>query len=610
MKNLIYFIQVFFLLVTCNSILCQDYSWQGGNGEWDNPEMWYPYGVPQSGDEVFIAKGTVHIQNGYSAYSKFIEVHSSGSLNVNSNSRLSVIGNIGGVGILNHGIIEIYGEVESNDHTGSTNEGIGCRNFGKFYIYSQGSYSSTGCEKYALLNEQFGFCSNAGSIEIINNGKGIKNFGKFFNSNSIYINDVDGNHGIVNYGDFSNNAFSIIRILGNTEFGIISRESPQNNQMPSFSNKGKIIVRESSFWCIIVVHGTFSNLDNGMISVSQSQHSGLVVDGISTFENFGTLIAQNNMQDGIRGIGNLINEGLIISEYNGESGLSFFDIWTPEVGSIVNSGEIQLNNNALNDIILDGIILHNTDEGYIYTENELEGTEIINDGIFSTWYNGNHNITFENNGVVEDVYNSLSSLQNNQIRIRPLDGPLVEEEIFDDALDKVSSSNTIISFGWYDQINNGNAGALYFSGSNSIYPNSYGATAPTLWMDAKIKSSGQIRKLRVNILNAPWNLTQNQNNTAIQKDGLQESPTFNIYPNPIANSFKVEANVWKKDPYILKLYDTSGREVLSRKISKADHIKLPSTIKDGIFIGVVYEGKKVIFKKKMVVSRGASAAKY
>jgi len=604
MKTLTHILQILFFLIISTSIYCQDYTWQGGNGLWNDAQMWYPNGVPQADDEVFIGKGTVHIDNGYAAAAKFVEIHNTGGLVVLTNSSLNVEGNINNEGIINYGIVESFGAIISNGHTGSSFVGIGFRNFGKFYIYNQGSYSSTACGGYALFNEQNAICSNQGSIEIVDNGTGIRNQGKFINSKFIHIDNMDNFHGISNYGSFNNEAGSVVIIEGYTEFGILSSESSILNQTPDFVNNGKINIRDSDWWCLLVGHGTFTNKSKGYISVAQSGHSGLTIDGVSTLENLGTIISQNNAEDGIKGIGNLINRGFIISENNGENGLDFHDIWTPEVGSIVNFGEIELVENALHDIHLDGVELHNTDEGYIYTENSIEGTEIVNDGIFSTWYNGNHNVTFENNGVVEDVYNSMPNIQNNQIVIRPITGPLVANQTYFNALDKASSSNTSISFGWYDQLNNGNAGALYFSWTNSIYPNSYGAVAPTLWMDATIQSSGLKMRLRTNILNAPLPLTQNHTNDAIQMLDLHKTPEFNIYPNPVVNSLKIDASVWSEEPYTFTLYDASGRAVFSKRIIEFEHIDLPYIVKDGMYIGIVFEGDEIVYKKKLVVSRG------
>lgn len=431
MKALTHTLQILFFLILSNSILCQDYSWQGGAGSWNDAQMWYPTGVPPANDKVFISKGTVHVDNGYSAGAKYVEIHGTGGLDVHSNSSLDVIGNINDVGILNYGVVEANGAIVSNSHTASsTFEGMGYRNYGKFYIYSQGSYSSTACEKFALFNEQSGICSNKGSISIVDNGRGIRNQGEFINSNSIFIDNMDLYHGITNYGSFSNEAGSLIRIQEYNEFGILSSELSTINQIPDFVNNGKIIIRESAWWCIIVVDGTFTNNTKGIISLAESVHSGMAVDGHSTIENFGTIVTQNNADSGIRGVRHLINHGFILSEGNGHHGIHFFDIWGFPSGSIVNSGEIQLSENTIHDIMLENIELHNTDEGYIYTENSLEGTEIVNDGVFSVWHNGSHNITFENNGVVEDVYNSLPNIQNNQIRIRPLNGPLVANQFF------------------------------------------------------------------------------------------------------------------------------------------------------------------------------------
>ena len=604
MKNLTQILQVLFFLILSNTVFCQDYYWQGGNGSWNDPQQWYPSGVPQANDEVFIAKGIVYIDNGYSAAATFVEVHSTGGIIVQPNSSLSVVGNIDEVGILNYGNVETYGAIESNGHSGYLSVGMGFKNFGKFYIYSQGSYSSTDCGGYALVNEQNAICSNEGIIEVVDNGSGVRNEGKFINSNSIFVDNLDLSHGVSNHGNFSNELGSVIRVQGYNSFGIISAVIPSGLQTVEFVNNGKINVRDSEWWCLTVSHGTFTNLSNGTISLMGSEHSGMTVDGVAIFENFGTVLSQNNTEHGIKGIGNLINRGLIKSFDNGDNGIHFFDIWTPEVGSIVNFGEIELYENANHDIWLEDIELHNTDEGYIYTDNSLEGTEIINDGIFSTWYNGNHNITFENNGVVEDIYNSMPNIQNNQIRIRPLDGPLVANQVFFNALDKASSSNTTISFGWFDQLNNGNAAALYFFWTNSIYPNSYGAAAPTLWMDATIQSSGLNMKLRVNVLNSSAPLVQNQENDAIDMFNLQKSPEFNIYPNPIVNSFKVDATSWSDESYTLRLYDTSGKEILSKSVKEFERIDLPYAIKDGMYIGVVFDGDKIVYKKKLVVARG------
>lgn len=595
------------LLILSNSINCQDYSWVGGSGYWSDSQNWFPSGIPQANDEVFIAKGTVYIDSGVSAEAKSIEIHYSGKLILRDNTSLEVAGNINGPGILNYGAVETLGSIVCNNHMGST-DGIGFWNFGKFYIYPEGSYSSTGCDRFAIYNEQKAICNNRGVIEIIDNGRGIKNNGSFINSNAILIDEVDLFHGISNHNRFENTSKGYIQIQGKNEFGIISSESSTFTQTPEFINSGKINVRESDWWCIIVVDGTFTNLSSGRISLGESTYSGLSIDGTSTFNNQGTIVTQNHGQDGIRGIGNLINSGFINSSNNAEHGLRFFDIWTPEIGSIVNSGEIELHDNGIFDIYLE-VELHNTDEGYIYSEEGLEGAEIVNDGIFSTWYDGSHNIVFENNGVVEDVHNSMPNIQNNQIRIRPLNGPLVSGVTLFNALDKASSSNTTIHLGWYDQIANGNAGALYFFWTNSIYPNANGAVAPTLWMDATIQSSGQQKRLRINILNAPLPLTQNEEDIISSESSFNIKPEFNIYPNPVVNSLQINASKWGDKSYVFKMYDVAGREVISKSMSEFENVELPYFMNDGTYFAAILDKGEIVFRKKIVVARGNVSGK-
>ena len=600
MKYHIHLLQIFCFLIISISIQCQDYTWNGGNGSWNNPQNWSPSGVPQFGDEVFIAKGTVHVNNGYAAGAKFVEVHGTGGLTVHPNSSLDVIGNIGGEGILNYGLVETYGSIRSNNHSGGTLEGVGFRNYGKFYIYVQGFYSSTGCSRYGISNEQYALCANDGNIEIIDNGRGILNDGTFENSNSIFINELDLLHGITNHGDFNNKSGSSLNIQGNHEFGIITNESTLISQVPEFTNNGKISVDGSAWWCILVSDGTFVNGTNGSISLTNSTHSGLTVDGISTFNNKGILVSQGHVENGVKGIGNLINSGFIKSAYNGEGGIDFIDIWNPTIGSIVNSGVIESYENGDFDIYLE-VELHNTDEGYIYTEGVLEGADIINDGIFSAWHDGISSIAFENNGVLEDVHNSLPNIQNNQIVVRPLNGPLTAGVVFFNALDKASSSNTTINLGWYDQLDNGNAAALYFFWTNSIFPNSNGASAPTMWLDATIQSSGQQRRLRVNVSNAALPLTQNSENTAFQSLGLDENPMFSIYPNPIVNSFRVDALRWSGESYVFKLYDVTGKEVMSKNVDRNARFELPYMIDNGLYFGVISDGKQIIYREKISV---------
>lgn len=147
MKTLTHTFQILFFLILSNTILCQDYTWIGGNGLWNDPQMWSPNGVPQMNDDVFIAKGTVHIDNGYLAEVKFIEIHSTGELKVLSNARLEVVGNINDPGILNYGIVEVFGKVKSKGHSGGLSIEIGFRNFGEFHIYSEGIYLRNGCSE-------------------------------------------------------------------------------------------------------------------------------------------------------------------------------------------------------------------------------------------------------------------------------------------------------------------------------------------------------------------------------------------------------------------------------------------------------------------------------
>jgi len=292
----------------------------------------------------------------------------------------------------------------------------------------------------------------------------------------------------------------LIKIKGQNSFGVVSSEDASFSQRLDFENFGKISALDSEWWCIIVVHGSFTNHSNAKLSLFYSAHSGIFVDRISTFNNNGNIVTEYHNNGGNRGIGNFINRGFVLSDNNGENGINFYGITKANKGSVVNYGGIELFQNVLNDISL-GVELHNTDKGYIYTEESLDGSKIVNDGIFSVWHNRPHNITFENKGVLQDVYNSLPNIDNKQIVLSPLRGPLVANTLYSNALDKDSGSNTTIGNDWFDKLNNGNIAAHYFTKPNSLVPESFGAGAPTLWMDVTIQSSGLNRTLRVNVLN-------------------------------------------------------------------------------------------------------------
>jgi len=48
----------------------QVFTWRGGCGHWDDPEMWNPSGVPGADDDVIIGDGAVHTR--FVNYRRFV----------------------------------------------------------------------------------------------------------------------------------------------------------------------------------------------------------------------------------------------------------------------------------------------------------------------------------------------------------------------------------------------------------------------------------------------------------------------------------------------------------------------------------------------------------
>jgi YD repeat-containing protein len=70
---------------------------------------------------------------------------------------------------------------------------------------------------------------------------------------------------------------------------------------------------------------------------------------------------------------------------------------------------------------------------------------------------------------------------------------------------------------------------------------------------------------------------------------------FKIYPNPTDRVFSIEGNLVSSSDAVLKVYDLSGREILSQSIPKSIHIKQEldiSKYSTGNYVLVIHYGDR------------------
>lgn len=188
---------------------------------WDEPNNWFPNGVPTANDSVLIAgSSSVEITPGYVAFARYLDIDDAASLLIDNNiappsfAELTIAGSetngLTSRGLIrNRGVLNISAAADhSIDNNGIIHNGI----LGEIFIDSAGIY---GIENNDSIHNQ-------GLIEITNvhgpQSIGLVNWGSFLNEGMIKIDSISLN-GLVTLDWFENRDTICIQHFNMLELG-------------------------------------------------------------------------------------------------------------------------------------------------------------------------------------------------------------------------------------------------------------------------------------------------------------------------------------------------------------------------------------------------------
>jgi len=276
--------------------------------------------------------------------------------------------------------------------------------------------------------------------------------------------------------------------------------------------------------------------------------------------------------------------------YNGSSGMKH------ESGTIINNGTFALNGYTRGLINKSDL----TNNGYLFLNNKVENDpsgSIINDAFCISYFNGTHDLstssTFINNAIVEDHYNSFigTNLDNQQVIVRRIIGPMQNGVVFTDPIEVVDHSNITINEWNDDYTGVQNIAGSYDIATNEFIPNSYAINLDELFLSIEINAMGISRNVRLPMDNPIVAVKRpfSGNIKAFTRDRTetsQESQEINVYPNPNLGQFNLRSERFMDAPTDIHIYDLTGQLVLAKKIKEGSDsvsLELPSSAVAGLY---------------------------
>ena len=593
-KNISTMVSILVIVFTAQiSLTAATCHWEGGTGYWHDPDKWSCNMVPTANDDVIIQHGTVLISNGISATAK--SVLTEAKLTIYNGGNLTIDGPDED-GLVNHGRMNIYGELIISNISGSFDNGF--TNYGKSIVYSSGRITVGYASGYSIFNEDKGVFSNKGYILMTYVQNGLRNQNYFKNTGQIhYLNNQNDGTAFYNEKTFVNEFGGSLRSEGTESYAVLNYDNGQ------FQNKGKIIMRTGTYYGLNNT-GNFTNYSTGTMSATQFSSYGFYNGG--EFTNNGTCVSQTN-DKGLYNDGHVINNHYFNCSINISAGIHSKKYTNGITPTIENNGYWYIDGNDAIAIKLEYAELTNSDEGEMYSVGFIEGKILFNHGIFHSYYSGNHDIAFINEGAVADVYNAFGgNIDNNRLLVQPSSEAFLQGVPINNILEVSSLSN--ISIGDWTVTGVGVAGS-YNVGSNTFTANSTGHNQTVLYIETTIISSGLTRNLEIRSDVAQPIIAHNNSyeveHTNDDQWALQntQQAQFTIFPNPTTESFQIR-NIFNVQQ--VAIYDWKG--VLVRQVFFDDSIEeyrvqLPNNLMDGSYIVRIEDTTGNVQSQQLIVQK-------
>jgi len=593
MTNNTLFKIVFTLFLSILSLCAQaiDHLWIGGNGIWNDPNNWSTGLVPTLADDVYIYEGFVHLETNQNATARNITLRNQATLYTHKGSDLVLSGSVNKEAIYNEkSTIIINGDVLI-DQVSSPNgsKGRGIYSTGNISIKSNGTLQIQNIDDQAIYNRAPGDFLNDGVLTILDaQSYGIFNSGIFENTNELSISGQSGNNrdGIMNLKVFKNHLSAVINISNGFKKGFV------NNTNATLDNLGTMDINSVSNTGLVNY-----NITNNKGSITTSSCTSQGVYNRGEIYNDGLLFVTDAGNTGIYNTGIIENYQSLLVIMEGVMG-----IYVTTSGVIHNYREFAVNpGNILHGIFLRGHI-SNIGRGTMFLGDKLSvaGGKLINDGFLDSNYQGNHSIygggKITNEGAIDDNTNSFpSSLNNQQIIIKPIVGTMEVGQPYPDVLDIVSLSNVTLSSGdWRISPGSNVSAGTYDVNTNTFTPSAAAAGSNTLYFSIFKDGLSRSHSLEIpgGVLPAGSNYQQEESAPSIAKQQLtigasQYSSDCSVFPNPTTGTIQISSEVFEKASTTIQVFNTLGQLVMQTQIDRGDlnpSIEFPTHLSNGNYV--------------------------
>lgn len=587
-------------------------NWTGGNGNWNVGANWSNgIGITAIDEAIIPAGVNVLIPNGLFAQALRVEIAVGGRLTINTTGQLNVSNSVNTQGMIVDGILVVRGSLRVNNTTnlgGVAYGGVGILINGRMLVRASGKVICSNTEGIALQLLTTGELFNYGEIKLNNaHTQGIYNDNLIKNFNEIILTNPvgGGTTGVSNNGIFRNYANGMI------EMENITLQGWDNNPGSAFYNAGTVKITSSG----LSGFNNSGNLVNYATSYIYVENAGLTsfLNGGNT-NNLGTIYSLDGQGVGMVNAGQLLNNGVLevqnstLESFNNSAQFNNYgsiystdsqerglentgEFYNHELLDIQNSTDIALYNSTagvlhnfdrinllgtLSESISNLGELHNFNTGIVECEEKISGVSgsFINDGILSSSSTTNNflSIPIDNNGIVEDEYNSFLStaINNLQVVTNPITGTLQDNVAFANALDAASLANVTVQ-GWYTDASLGQLAGSYDAILNEFTPDSYAIGLSELYVDITIDATGISHPCRVTISGGVIALVNKQQNDYISDEVLARlAPTtktgLTVYPNPATDFLTIASEATIQQ---VSLFNTTGQLVKKYASSNA-----------------------------------------
>ena len=494
MKRLIYTLS---LLLMTFIAMAQTNTFVGASpGVWNEARNWSLKQVPTFAHDVVIQGKTVSVDFNQSAVAKSVFVDARSYFEIKNNASLSIANSIS-KGLHNQGRTLIEGRLLIEDVIGSSSFNDHCiLNDGFIHIGNNGWVSIDGSGGCGITISNKAELYNYGEIIIEDTNYGMRVRGLFENYDDVYLEPSQG-HGLeCRAGEVINAMGAEVRVEGSS-FAILVMEDLITQIPGVFKNYGEVRAENMEWSGVSVRDGDFINYRGGQVRTFFSQQGcGISLGPNGEFKNYSSIESRYNELDGIRLQGLFTNYGNIFSSHNSRHGISLLTFpGFNQPGRFVNHNDVEIFDNDTSSIDAMRGLYHNLDKGITVHYNILRGDSIRNDGIWESFAPDlTHTATMDNYGVILDFYDAHGLTRNHQLIVDPVDGPLIQGVPINQALELVSTSNITI-YDWYNQFTWGQRVGTYNVGNNRFTPNAVGDGEDLVYVDVRINSSGQRRRI-------------------------------------------------------------------------------------------------------------------